>query len=96
MADTSELARALLQTGVLVGVVLVAQIVAVRHLPVESIPGVLRGRVALCSRIRPYLLASVLAMVGMGLFLTLVDWAADGRDHPVVISCAAIGRLQPC
>ena len=73
MADTPELARALLQTGVLVGVVVVAQIVAVRHLPVESIPDVLRGRVALCCRIRPYLLASVLTMVGAGLFLTLFD-----------------------
>jgi len=51
----------------------VAQIVAVRHLPVESIPDVLRGRVALCCRIRPYLLASVLTMVGAGLFLTLFD-----------------------
>ena len=73
MADTSEFARALLQTGVLVGVVLVAQIVAVRHMPLESIPGVLRGRVALCSRIRPYLLASVLTMLGLGVFLTLFD-----------------------
>jgi hypothetical protein len=73
VADTPELARALLQTGVLVGVVLVAQIVAVRHLPVESIPHVLKGRVALCSRVLPYLLASVLTMLGVGLFLTMVD-----------------------
>jgi hypothetical protein len=73
MAATPTLAVALLQAGLLTGVVLVAQSVAVRHLPVESIPGVLRARVALCSRIRPYLLASVATMVGVGLFLTLFE-----------------------
>lgn len=71
MSTTTTLAMTLLQTGLLTGCVLLAQIVVVRHLPVESIPGVLRGRVALCSRLRPWLLVASLTMVGAGLVIQL-------------------------
>jgi hypothetical protein len=69
MSGTPTLAMTLLQTGLLTGCVLVAQVVAVRHLPVESIPGVLRGRVALSNRLRPWLLVAAMTMVSAGLVL---------------------------
>ncbi|MGI8901367.1 MAG: endonuclease/exonuclease/phosphatase family protein [Nocardioides sp.] len=43
----------------------------VRHLPLESIPGVLRGRVALSNRLRPWLISTALAMAVTGLVLHL-------------------------
>ena len=59
----------LLQCGLLLTGVLVAQLVAVRHLPVETIPGVIRHRVEICSRLRPWLFATAALMVLLGLVL---------------------------
>jgi hypothetical protein len=69
MASTPTIAASLIETSVILATVLFAQAIAVRHLPVESIPGVLRGRVAMCSRVRPWLLFTALAMAVMGLLL---------------------------
>ena len=69
MTTAPDLAAALLQTGLLTGCVLLAQVVAVRLLPVENIPVVLRARVALSSRLRPWLLLAAMLMVGVGLLL---------------------------
>ncbi len=69
MASTPDAATALLQVALVTGVVLVGQVLAVRHLPLETIPGCLQGRVALCNRLRPYLIAAVAAMATAGLVL---------------------------
>ena len=71
MDSSASIALPLLQTGVLMGVVLLGQVFAVRHLPLESIPGVLRGRVALSNRLRPWLISTALAMAVTGLVLHL-------------------------
>jgi hypothetical protein len=70
MTSSGELAASLLQCGLLIGTVLVLQVVVARHLPVETIPGVLRGRVALCNRLRPWLILAAATMVASGLLLT--------------------------
>ncbi len=62
---------ALLRAGLLMGLVLLGQAVAARHLPAESIPGVLRGRVALSNRLRPWLVVAAVAMAATGLALGL-------------------------
>jgi hypothetical protein len=46
-------------------------VVAVRHLPTEDVPGVLRGRIELCNRLRPWLIAAACAMTMTGLALQL-------------------------
>lgn len=69
MATTPSLAATLLQTGLLTGCVLLAQVVVVRRLPVETIPGVLRARVAMSTRLRPWLLLAATTMVGAGVLL---------------------------
>jgi hypothetical protein len=69
MASTPTIAASLLQTGMLVGAVVVAQVVVMRHLTLETIPEVLRGRVALSSRLRPWLIAAAAAMAASGLAL---------------------------
>jgi len=69
MDSTSAMATSLLQAGALMGIVLLSQVVAVRHLPVETIPTVLRGRVELSNRLRPWLLAAALAMAVTGLVI---------------------------
>jgi hypothetical protein len=71
MAASPEVATALLQAGLAVGTVLVAQVLLVRHLPVETIPGVLRTRVALSNRLRPWLIAVAAVMTMTGLVLQL-------------------------
>ena len=71
MAASPEVATALLQAGLAVGAVLVAQVLLVRHLPVETIPGVLRTRVALSNRLRPWLIAVAAVMTMTGLVLQL-------------------------
>lgn len=71
MASTPSVATSLVQTGMLLAGVLCAQVVAVRHLPVETIPGVLRGRVAMSARLRPWLLVSAIVMATAGLVLHL-------------------------
>lgn len=62
-------ATPLLQTGSLLMVVILGQVVALRHLPAEAIPDVLRGRVALSTRLRPWLLVVAMAMAATGLVL---------------------------
>jgi hypothetical protein len=69
VSSVTASATPLLQAGTLLMVVLVGQIVALRHLPAENIPGVLRGRVALSTRLRPWLLVVALAMAATGLGL---------------------------
>lgn len=71
MASTPTVAASLLQAGLVMGAVLVAQVVAVRHLPAETIPGVLRSRIVLCSRLRPFLITVAVAMAVLGLVLQL-------------------------
>jgi hypothetical protein len=66
MATTSHVAAALLQTGVLVTAVLTAQVLVVRHLPVETIPGSLRARVELGTRLRPWLILVALLTLTAG------------------------------
>ena len=71
MASTPEVATSLLQVGLALGTLLVAQVVVVRHLPVETIPDVLRSRVALSSRLRPWLIGVAAAMALTGLVMQL-------------------------
>jgi len=71
MAATPDVAVSLLQAGAVMGAVLVAQMVVLRHLPVDTIPGILRGRVLLCNRMRPWLVLLSAAMAGSGLVLLL-------------------------
>jgi len=72
METAPSVAMPLLQLGLLMGIVLLGNAVAVRHLPIESVPGVLRPRVLMCNRMRPWLSAAAAAMTGAGLFLLLV------------------------
>ena len=71
MASTSAIAASLLQVGLVLGVVLLAQLLTVRHLDVESVPGVLRSRIALSNRVRPWLIvvATLMALTGLALQL---------------------------
>ena len=62
----------LLQLGLLMAVVLVGNAVAVRRMPLETVPGILLGRVNLCNRMRPWLGAASVAMILSGLVLLLV------------------------
>ncbi len=71
MTSTATLAESSLQSGLLLGIVLIAQVVLTRHLHVETIPGVLRGRVALSNRLRPWLFVAALTMAVPGLILQL-------------------------
>lgn len=71
MTSTSTLGATLLQSGLLIGCLLLAQLVAVRHLPADSIPGVLRTRVALSNSVRPWLLAAAAAMAGAGVLVQM-------------------------
>ena len=71
MTATSSLAGSLLQAGALLGIVLLAQAVALRHLPAEAIPTVLRPRVELCNRLRPWLVGAATALALAGLLLHL-------------------------
>ena len=71
MESTPSIAIPLLQAGILMGIVLWGNVVAVRHLPAEDVPGVLRGRIELCNRLRPWLIAAACAMAMTGLVLQL-------------------------
>ncbi len=71
MTVPPDAAPVLLQSGLLIAAVLLLQAYAVRHLPVETIPGVLRHRVALANRFRPWLVALAMTMAGVGLVLHL-------------------------
>ncbi len=72
MEATPSVAVPLLQLGLLMAVVLVGNAVAVRRMPLETVPGILLGRVNLCNRLRPFLAAASAAMIVSGLFLLLV------------------------
>jgi len=69
MTATSSLAASLLQAGALLAVVLLGQAVALRHLSAETIPTVLRARVELSNRLRPWLLGAAVALALAGLLL---------------------------
>ncbi len=71
METAPPVAAALLQLGILMGVVLIGNAVAVRRLPEETVPLVLRERITLCNRMRPWLSAAALAMTATGLVLIL-------------------------
>jgi hypothetical protein len=72
MESTPSIAMPLLQAGILMGIVLWGNVVAVRHLPTEDVPGVLRGRIEMCNRLRPWLIAVACAMAMTGLVLHLL------------------------
>jgi hypothetical protein len=72
MASSPTVATSLLQVGLSLGTVLVAQVLLLRHLPVETIPGVLRSRVELSNRVRPWLIVAAAVMVATGLVLQVV------------------------
>ena len=72
MEATPSVAVPLLQLGLLMAIVLVGNAVAVRRLPLESVPGILMGRVNLCNRMRPWLGAASVGMIVSGLLLLLV------------------------
>jgi hypothetical protein len=71
MEATPPVAAALLQLGILMGVVLIGNAFAARRLPDETVPLVLRGRITMCNRMRPWLSAAALAMTATGLVLML-------------------------
>jgi hypothetical protein len=71
LAPMPDAATSLLQAGVLLGSVLVSQAIATRLLARQEIPLVLRGRVALSKRLRPWLLVAAATMVSAGLVLAL-------------------------
>jgi hypothetical protein len=54
------------------GLVLWGNVVAVRHLQPEDVPNVLRRRIELCNRARPWLIVVACAMAVTGLVLHLV------------------------
>ncbi len=71
MDTRSALAASLLQAGVLMGVVVLAQAVVVSRLPVDTIPACLRHRVEMSIRLRPFLGAVAVALALTGLVLQL-------------------------
>lgn len=71
MSSTPAAAASLIQVGLAIGTLLVAQVLVVRHLPVETIPDVLRSRVALSNRLRPWLIGVAAAVALTGLVLQL-------------------------
>lgn len=71
MSHMSQAAGPLLQAGLFMSAVLLAQVVAVRHLSTDAIPVALRGRTELSNRLRPWLLVAAVLMSVAGLLLTL-------------------------
>ena len=69
MESTPSVALPLLQLGILMGIVLMGNALVVHRLPIETVPTVLRGRVMLCNRMRPWLAAAAAAMTAAGLLL---------------------------
>lgn len=61
----------MLQLGVLMGIVLLGNVLVANRLPIENVPVVLRQRVLLCNRMRPWLGALALAFTVGGLVLLL-------------------------
>jgi hypothetical protein len=71
MAGMSDVSACLLRTGVVLGSVLIAQTLTARHLSREDIPPVLRSRVDLSSRVRPWLFGLATVLVLAALVLTV-------------------------
>ena len=71
MENTPSVAVPMIQLGILLGIVLVGNAVAVRRLPTESVPGILMGRVRLANKMRPWLAVAALAITATGVFLHL-------------------------
>ncbi len=59
-------ATTLLQLGLLLALAVGGQLVAVHHLAEDEIPRVLRSRVALSNRVRPWVAGFAAALVGSG------------------------------
>ena len=70
--DSDAVATSLIRAGTLLAIVLLGQLIAVRHLPLDNVPGVLRGRVTRCTQARPWLFATAIAITATGLALHLV------------------------
>lgn len=75
VSQSSTVAVSLLQAGGLLGVVLLARIVAARHIPLETVPAALRRRVELSNRLVPWLSAATILVAGTGLVLHLGPWS---------------------
>ena len=71
MQPSSSAALAMVQLGLLLGVVILGNAVAVRHLPAGACPTILLGRVELANRLRPWLAAVAVALTASGLLLHL-------------------------
>ena len=71
METSPPVAAALLQLGILMAVVLIGNAVAARRLPDETVPLILRERITMCNRMRPWLSAAALVMTAAGLVLIL-------------------------
>ncbi|MCW2848156.1 MAG: hypothetical protein JWR90_2130 [Marmoricola sp.] len=69
MEPTPSVALPLLQLGLLMGIVIAGQSFAVHRMPMDSVPTVLRARVLLCNRIRPWLAVAAAAITAAGLLL---------------------------
>ena len=67
--ESTAVATALLQLGLLLGLVFAVHAYAARHVPLETVPGVLRGRVRVANRIRPTLGATAVALTALGILL---------------------------
>ncbi len=70
MATTSDAATLLLQSGLIIGAVLLAHAYTTRHLP-DAVPSLLSTRIAWTIRVRPLLLACSALAVLSGLVLQL-------------------------
>lgn len=71
MDASSDVSAALLQAGLLLMVACLGHAYAVSHVSADSIPASLRHRVDVCTRVRPLLVVTALAMAGAGLALAL-------------------------
>lgn len=71
METTPSIAVPLLQTGILLGIVLLGNLYVLRHLPVDVVPTILRGRIELANRLRPWLAVAALGLTVAGLVLQL-------------------------
>ena len=71
MEATPSIAIPLLQTGIMLGIVLLGHVYVLRHLPVDAVPSILRGRIELAHRMRPWLAAAAVCLTVAGLVLQL-------------------------
>ena len=66
MPDSQEVGLALLQGGAVLTASFMIRSYCVRHLTVELVPDVLRGRIQLCNRMAPVMLLLALTMLLAG------------------------------